>query len=367
MKLLFAIKSLDIAGGGAERVLTLVVSGLVERGHEIGILSFDTAGGNSFYPLDARVQRICLGLGAVDAPTGAHMFTARVGALRRKLLEQRPDVAVGFMHSMFVPLSFAAVGLRIPHVASEHTVPEYYRGRSAEYALFVAGGLLSQRITVLSPAIRDMYPRVLRSRMVPIPNPVVTPAHAANVADSRIILAVGSLEAHKDHASLIDAFALIAAQFPDWGLRIIGNGSLRGELEARVHAHHLEERISMPGVSADIATEYAAAAVLAVPSRFESFGMAAAEALATGVPVIGYTDCTGIRELVTHGRNGWLVSGPDRVHALANALSRLMGDDALRARLGSAGPQVMDAYTPDRVVSLWNDMLVAVGNARRQP
>jgi len=362
MKILFAIKSLDVAGGGAERVLTVIASGLAARGHDVSVLSFDRPGGSSFYEMDARVRRICLGIGPTNAPSGLRDFVQRVRVLRRTVQDEHPDVTVGFMHSMAVPLSIASAGLRIPHVASEHIVPQYYRGRFGEYALFMISCLLSRRVTVLSAAVRDMYPRLVRERMVPIANPVSTshnPA-AAGHTTAQTILAVGRLAHQKDHATLIDAFASLADRYPGWVLRIVGEGTLRPDLERRVAQHGLGGRVTLPGTTPRIEDEYARAGIFAIPSRYESFGMVTAEALAAGLPVIGFADCPGTNELIRHDHNGWLVEVPPgtaRAAALAAGLTRLMEDAALRARLGEAASRSVGGFSLESIVQRWEKLL----------
>jgi glycosyltransferase involved in cell wall biosynthesis len=365
MKLMFGIKSMEQPGGGAERVLAVVASGLASRGHDVSVLTFDAPGGHSFYPLDARVRRIALGVGPTDRRTGWNEFRARLRALRRATRQENPDAAVGFMHSTFVPLAFATVGLGVPLVASEHIVPEYYRDRRREYGLLVLGCLLSKRVTVLSAAVRDLYPIFLRRRMVPMPNPVVVGAASTSDAPmrtgaTRTVLSVGRLEAQKDHATLIDAFAMIAGRFPEWNVRIVGDGSLRAELARKIAEHGLEARVTLAGTTADIAVEYARADVMAVSSRFESFGMATAEALSAGLPVVGFADCPGTNELIAHGRNGWLVEArrpEDRSRAFAEGLSALMDDRALRTRLGEGGRESVRQFEPQSIVARWEGFL----------
>jgi glycosyltransferase involved in cell wall biosynthesis len=369
MKLLFGIKSMDLPGGGAERVLSVVASGMASRGHDVSVLTFDAPGGRSFYSMDARIRRIALGVGPTDRRTGWNDFRARLVALRRATREENPDAAVGFMHSMFVPLAFATVGLRVPLVASEHIVPEYYRDRRREYGLFVLGCLLAKRVTVLSAAVRDLYPRFLRGRMVPMPNPVGALAAADRAGDAdatHTVLSVGRLEPQKDHATLIDAFAMVAGRFPDWKLRIVGDGSLRAQLARRIAGHGLETRVTLAGTTADIGAEYARADVMAVPSRFESFGMATAEALSAGLPVVGFLDCPGTNELVQHGANGWLVdAGPgDRTRAYAEGLSALMGDDALCRRMGHEARRAVARFEPQAIVTNWERLLEEIVERR---
>lgn len=368
MKLLFGIKALDVPGGGAERVLTTVASGLAARGHAVTAVTFDAPGGRSFYPLDPGVSRISLGIGPTTGKTGLKSFLERLPALRQTVREERPDVVVGFMHSMFVPLAFAMLGSGVPLVASEHIVPEHYQGRGVEFVLFKLGCLMSKRVTVLSEAVRELYPRILRKRMTPMPNPVVARDNCnvdvlAENTSPKTVLSVGRLEAQKDHLTLIKAFALISDRFADWNVRIVGDGSLRSELEVAVSELALTDRVTMVESTDRIENEYARAQLFAVPSRFESFGLVTAEALAVGLPVIGFADCPGTNELIVHDVNGWLVdvsNDQGRVEAFANGLSTLLDDGALRKRLGVEGPRSIAKFDPESVVTEWENLLDTV-------
>ena len=86
LKLLFCIKGLNNPGGGAERVLADVASGLAERGHKVAILTFDRPGGQPHYPLHASIERIELGL----APTNE--ASNLLITLRRMFASQNPDM-----------------------------------------------------------------------------------------------------------------------------------------------------------------------------------------------------------------------------------------------------------------------------------
>ena len=96
--------------------------------------------------------------------------------------------------------------------------------------------------------------------------------------------------------------------------------------------------------------------------------MATAEALAAGLPVIGFADCPGTNELIVHDFNGWLVKpGPagSRVISMAAGLSELMTDDNLRMRLGRNGLSSIGDFDPEVVVDMWESLLA--GTAGQQP
>jgi len=360
MKLLFAIKTLTTTGG-AERVFCTLCGELAGRGHDVTVITFDRPGSPAFYPLDARIERLDLGIGDTGRPARISETLRRVFALRRAVKAADPQIAVGFMHSMFVPLGLALANTGIPVVGSEHIVPEHYRRRPLQYALLLAAAPLLARVTVLSRAILDSYPRPLRRRMLAMPNPVATPSGRASPGATKpryVLLNVARLDQQKDHATLLHAFSKVAADHPDWTLRILGEGALRSELESLAHELGLSGRISLPGVTPDIDAEYRAADAFVLSSRYEAFGLATAEAMSYGLPVIGFADCPGTNELIEHNQTGLLApAGPDRALSLARELERLLADPGLRRRLGDAGRTAIARQASTRTIcDLWETL-----------
>jgi glycosyltransferase involved in cell wall biosynthesis len=213
--------------------------------------------------------------------------------------------------------------------------------------------------------MREGFPKRFRKRMRTIPNPVriiASKRDRSRGTGPKTILSVGRLEKQKDQATLIEAFARLASDFPNWNLRIIGEGSLRQDLEAQIAGLH--GRAELPGAVADIEREFAAADLFAMPSLYESFGIATAEALAAGLPAVGFADCPGTNELIDDGTNGLLVRGADRADAIADGLARLMRDEDLRARLGAAGPASVEKYSLASVADRWEQLLSDVASGK---
>ena len=361
MKLLFAIKTLT-AAGGAERVFCTVVNELVLRGHELTVLTFDAPGTPAFYELSPGLNRFDLGVGNATKPAKVLETLQRIKALRSVICSECPQVAVGFMHAMFVPLAIAAAGTGIPIVGSEHIVPAHYRTRRLEYLLFIFISPLLAKVTVLSAAIQALYPWPIRRRMAVMPNPVSQFDSAIERNPNRpmrVLLTVGRLDPQKDHVTLIQAFACIANTFTDWELRIIGEGPLRPLLEQLVMSLDLRGRVKMPGVTAAIGTEYVNADVFALPSRYEAFGLVTAEAMSYGLPVIGFVDCPGTNELIQAGSTGLLVAaGADRMASMAGGLASLLSDPDLRRQLGDAGKLAIgQSFSTQHVCDLWERLL----------
>lgn len=370
MKIAFAIKAMGIKGGGAERVLASVASGLAARGHEVSVLSSDGPGAQPFYSLDRRVRLIGLGVGEVTRAASVVDTARRMAAYRRAVRELAPDVAVGFMHSTYLPLGLALAGLRVPLVASEHTSPEHYEARPLQQKLLALTPLLAARTTVVSEQVRDSFGWWLRRAMTVLPNPVSVAGQVRPVRPEvrpggrRVLLSVGGLSPQKNHRCLIDAFAQLARGHAEWTLRIVGEGALRGALEAQVRHLGLGGRVELPGAVADVAAEYAGADLFVMPSSYESLGLATAEALLSGLPAVGFADCPGTNSLIRHDVNGLLVEGRDRTGALAHALDALMRDAARRERLAGAPTEWLTRmFDLDAVVARWESLLEEVARA----
>lgn len=367
MKLLFVIKALDSAIGGAERVLCDICTELTDRNHEVFVATFDNNGGKPFYFLGDKVNVIRLGIGDSSQKAGFFDTLKRCKALRKLSLEIKPDVAIGFMHSVFVPLAFSLIGSGIPVVASEHIVPEHYKNRPVEFFLFQLAAFSFSRITVISEVIRNQYPIRLQKLMVPMPNPVMAAVDFEGFdkcQEHQVLLNVGRLDPQKDHETLINAFSLVSNKFPDWKLKIFGAGPLLNNLENQIESLNLQERVQLAGTTDKISEEYIKSDIFVISSRYESFGLVTAEAMSYGLPVAGFADCPGTNELIIDGCNGFLVDPTEkRYEALAKALDKLMGNKDLRNKMGVAGKKSIGKdHSIESVASRWEKLLKEVSS-----
>jgi glycosyltransferase involved in cell wall biosynthesis len=359
MHILFVIKSLSTPGGGAERVLTTIAGSLADRGHRVTVLSFDQPGNTDFYKVSPGVQRIRQAVGRTAKRSNWLEVAKRLIAVRGVANSLQPDLAVGFMHSSFVPLAFGLIGTGIPAIACERISYDYYRSRLLENAALRMSAFAVNKITINSRTAFTSFPPAIRHKMAIIPNAVGTAAALADPIGGpmKTILTVGSLRPQKDQRTLLHAFANLTRRHTDWRLRIVGEGELRSSLEPLAERLGLQEKVQFAGPTASVEAEYEQAQLFVLPSLYEGFPNSLAEALAHGLPAVGFADCPGTNELIRSGVNGILAEGTDRVDALAAALDPLMASPTRRCELGRAAVASVARYSLESIVDQWEELL----------
>src|SRR6185295_8016936 len=153
-------------------------------------------------------------------------------------------------------------------------------------------------------------------------------------AGEKVLSHVSNFREVKRVGDVVGIFARVAAKVPA-RLLLAGDGPEIATAERAARDAGVADRVHFLGEQEDVERVYAASDLFLLPSEHESFGLAALEALACGVPVIG-TDSGGLPEVVKDGATGFLVEVGDVAAAADRALT-LLGDDARRRRAGEAG------------------------------
>jgi colanic acid/amylovoran biosynthesis glycosyltransferase len=161
---------------------------------------------------------------------------------------------------------------------------------------------------------------------------------AVPVGDGRMFLCVGRLCEAKGQLVLIDAMALLKERGVDCQVILAGDGSMRGEIEARIAARGMEKHILLKGwqTNAEIRQWLSKCRAMILPSFAEGLPVVCMEALAMRRPVIS-TYVAGIPELIEPGKSGWLVPAGD-IEALASAMMKALESDvATLCEMGNTG------------------------------
>jgi glycosyltransferase involved in cell wall biosynthesis len=193
------------------------------------------------------------------------------------------------------------------------------------------------------------------------------PAPRPSASAAPLILSVGRFVEKKGFEHLIEACALLARRGVDHHCVIVGErGDAYERIRALIDAHGLSGRVSLRGAMAqdELREVYRGARVFALPCQVtadgdrDGFPNVLAESMAMGVPVIT-TPISGIPEFIDDGVQGLLVPSGNAA-ALADALERVLVDDALHARLAQAGRErICERFDSSRTTIELHDLFVA--------
>ena len=176
-----------------------------------------------------------------------------------------------------------------------------------------------------------------------------------------IITSVGTFRTGKNQRLLVAAFRLLADHFPDWTLELWGfvNKGYAQDVKKDIVAAKLEDRILLKGRTEHVLEDsYSRSDIFATTSLAEGFGLSAAEAMAAGIPAVGLSNCHGISDLIQNGKNGFLTD--TSAESVAEALAKLMGNDALRKSMGAYAKESMKQYSPVRIYDQWESLLMSL-------
>jgi len=245
------------------------------------------------------------------------------------------------MWGMVLPRSLAALGRTVESLLA----PVLYR---------------RSRIVTLSHSSREEIVSMLRipERLVSVVPPGVDPAFTAEGERSSqpLVVAVGRLVPVKRFDMLIEALALAREKRPDLKAVIIGEGYERDRLEQMRRDFDATQWLELPGhvSQQELRAWYRRAWVVASTSLREGWGMTLTEAGACGTPAVA-SRIAGHRDAVVDGSTGLLADG---VEDVAAALSRLLGDDLLRSRLGRAAEHYARSFSWDATAARTLEALV---------
>ena len=225
-----------------------------------------------------------------------------------------------------------------------------------------------QNLISINPYVAQEVTRIggFRGHLYAIENAVDDMFFTVSASGERsTILYAGAVIARKGLLNLLRALARVQKTMPHIELRVAGEiDSEPAYVEACrqfIAQHGLETAVTFLGslTARDMVTEYARCAVLALPSKQETAPVVVAEAMAAGRPVVA-TRCCGMPHMIEHESSGLLVEDED-IPGLASALLLVLGDDALRARMGQRGRELAEArFRADLVAQQTRDVYLKI-------
>jgi len=363
-KLALVIHALN--SGGAERVMASMANHWAEQDVDVTLVTLDTRETDQF-PLHCNVKRVGLGLMRESRHPWQALWNnvARIRCLRRAIRDTGSEHVVSFTDKMNVLTLLASVGQRWNVIIAERSDPRRQKmGRGWEQLRRLTYPRCSALVVQTEPVAEYARSLVRKKPVCVIPNAVMPPSEQVDLeqprgSDHRVVAAMGRLSAEKGFDMLIDAFGRIAKKHADWILRIAGDGDERRRLDQLIESQNLTERIELCGWVDQPQNFLHNADLFLLPSRYEGFPNALLEAMACSLPVISFDCDSGPSEIVRHETDGLLVP-PENVEALAQAMDRLMSNEAERASLGQKATEVTRRFGCEAFYQRWEQLFADV-------
>jgi len=173
----------------------------------------------------------------------------------------------------------------------------------------------------------------------------------------KYFISVGRLEYQKGYDLLIDIFKKFKAnpEAYNWKLLLVGEGSQRKKLEAKIKNLDLTEEIILTGATKDVKKYYAMSDIFLLTSRWEGMPLVIDEAMFFQLPIIAFDCETGPREMINHGINGFLIP-PGNCDRFVETMIALSQDPVLLAKI-KQGCSFSIEQRSDRVIfTKWNNL-----------
>lgn len=341
--------------GGAERQIIMLANALAKRKHEVHLIVL--VENNSKYSIEQSV--IVHDLTAVEKRNG-NRIVERFRALKSELAKIQPDVSIHYWLQSAYMCAMMKKSITGHVIYSERGDPG-----DAEYkgVLGIVRFLAFRRVdgfVFQSEGARDYFKGRVVKKSVVIRNSVELPEgrflEPCQNREKKIVN-VGRLHPQKNQQLLINSFAKIANQFPEYILEIYGDGELKESLQEQIDQLGLHDRIYLKGITQNILEKVYTASLFVLTSDYEGMPNALMEAMAVGVPCIS-TDCKpgGARELIENGKNGWIVP-VNNVDALSDKIRNVLNTLSESGNIAKKAIEIRHTYSSYIVFNRWNRFL----------
>lgn len=357
-KIVFYISSL--AKAGAQRVILNLTESLLEKGHQVTIVTTSVV--ENEYELSKGAGRV------ISDIQGEEITSNRITNLKNRFSKLRgiwkseqPDVIISFIGKNNFMAILTAWGLRIPVLVSVRGEPmeEYYSGLLrflAKYLFRKADGIILQ-----TEDSKAFFPKKTVEKAVVLPNPL-NPEFMKDLYQGekeKKIVMVGRIDSNKNQKLVIDAFASLAAKYPEYKLEIWGDGEGYERMKSYISSLNLEQQIFMPGATREVKKKIEKASLYILSSDTEGMPNSLMEAMALGLPCIS-TDCPcgGPKTLIQDGVNGLLTPVRD-VEAMAKAIDKVLGNPEFASKIGQNALSIRTTLSPENVNDQWESYLIS--------
>lgn len=357
-KLLLFVPSL--CSGGAERVASIWSKGFADRDYNVSVvLNCDEEIYPRVYDLPVNIETYNIFNYRKNKIVSYILRIIRLSKIVKKI---EPDVIISVLHPNFFFLKLATgFSKKYKFINTEHNAFEWPKRGIADYVNYYLKfhfNKLADVVTVLTQADKDYIGGRLNNVTV-LPNPLsFTPLNYIPHKKKQL-LAVGRINSWyiKGFDVLINAWGQISEYYPDWTLKLIGNGSFDNinRLIELSHKNNISNIVFEP-FQKNIVEAYRESSIFVLSSRTEGFGMVLIEAMSQGCACIS-TDYKGRQSEILGDSEFGIICNPDDVEDLAKGIKRLIEDDGLMNEYQNRALTRSANYSIKHIMDNWEHIL----------
>lgn len=335
--------------GGAERVISILANYFSEVGYDVEILQYYKS--DCVYDIDSRVH-----ITMVEAETGSNSIVCNMVWIRQ-YIKKSAEIIISFMASFNMLMIIAAIGLGITIIVADRSNPYCVPANKVlrklrDFLYEFADGVVFQSLRN-----QKYFSKRIQNKSTVIFNPVnlgEKTGLALKTEHKKEIVSIGRLMPAKNHDMLIDAFAAIHQDYPDYELSIYGYGDLKVKLEAKCVKLGIGDCVHFPGSVKNIHERIISADIFALTSNYEGMPNGLAEAMCLGLPVIS-TKVSGAIDLINE-ENGILIDIGD-TKQLEDAFRELLENDEKKNILAIEAVKLADKLSVEKIAGYWIDFI----------
>ncbi len=358
MKIVFYLGSMN--KGGAERVVSNITDFLAKKNHDTYIIT--TSAGESMYVLNSNVTHLKLDHKGEKINGRIKRNKIRIERLNKYLEQIAPDVIISFLPEPTFKLMHLRDKIKAPIIISdrndpkiEYRNPVYYYNMKKYYKK--ADGFVFQ-----TEEAKGYFSKEIRKKSIVISNPInskfVNVKGRNHEIVEKTIITVGRLTEQKNQKLLIEAFKDVQKKYPEYSVKIFGDGHLRESLNKTIEKNGLKGSVFLMGETENIIDELQKAYMFVMTSNYEGMPNALMEAMAVGVPVISTNcPCGGPKCLINNNENGILVH-VNKKKELTNSMIKLIQNPDFANNMGENARKIVNRVNPEKIFDDWENYII---------
>jgi glycosyltransferase involved in cell wall biosynthesis len=307
--------------GGAGRVTSTLLPGLLEKGYEV-VVALDNINTQNFYPIPEEIQQVTIPIKG-NVPSGIKQLKLII-TTRRIIRKIHPNVIIAVTFFPFFYAHFATLWSGIPVIAYDHTSFGRNMGCFVNWIRYSLYGK-ADKLVVLTKKDENLLGKKFPRKEV-VYNPLTYPIVRCASDRKKTILCAGRMDAWdvKGFDLIIEIWSKLTKHFPDWRLQIAGSGTdvKVSEIKQMIAKADVEDSVDLLGQVYDMPSLYAKTAIFALPSRVEGFPMVLLEAMSQGCVCVSYEMGGAVYEIMSESSG--IIVKDGILEDFSSALEQLM-------------------------------------------